>query len=102
MVVDFDPVPYLRETEAPILWVYGDTDDQSELARNIALIERLRRDHGRNFNLMVTPAAGHGLLAPVDQVSRGTWPMQMQAGIWETVLRWIDRSLKSGEQAAAQ
>jgi pimeloyl-ACP methyl ester carboxylesterase len=89
-VADFDPVPLLRAAKAPMLWVYGDGDTESEVSRNLSVIERLR-DEGKNYEIAVFPRAGHGLMVPADPLGRSVGTLTVAPGFFDTVFEFIRR-----------
>jgi uncharacterized protein len=58
----FDPAPYLAQLTVPGLWLYGAADLSAPVAQSMAVLERLRTEHGKDFTVVVFPNAGHGLL----------------------------------------
>ena len=58
----FDPAPFLERLTIPGLWLYGDSDQSIPVDQSVAILERLRESEGKDFNVMVFPGAGHGLL----------------------------------------
>ena len=57
----FDPVPYLRQTTAASLWMFGTEDDRVPVGESIALLDRLKNE-GKDITTITFPGAGHGLL----------------------------------------
>jgi pimeloyl-ACP methyl ester carboxylesterase len=90
-VADFDPIPHLERVRAPVLWVYGDHDTQSDVTRNLEAIDRLRRSAPVRFEVARFAAAGHGMLAPVDSQGRALGPLATPPGFFEAVELWLAR-----------
>jgi len=88
MVLDHDPMPILEELEMPMLWIYGNRDSQSDFARNIALINSLKRA-GKPYELIVIPDAGHGVACPVDVDGNHDFPLASPTYFFEGVLEFI-------------
>ena len=57
----FDPLPYLRQTAVPSLWMFGTEDDRVPVNESIALLDRLKSE-GKDITTVTFPGAGHGLL----------------------------------------
>lgn len=92
LVADFDPVPHLRQVRAPVLWMYGTEDTQSDVPRNRRIIDQIIAGGQVRFAVATFRETGHGMLAPVDAsgVSRG--PLGTPPGFFETLERWLARS----------
>jgi dienelactone hydrolase len=98
-VADFDPVPMLRASAAPMLWIYGDGDTESDVGRNIAVLQQLR-DDGKSFEIAVFPRSGHGLMAPADALGRSLGTLTVAPGFFDTVFGFIRRSGSSSGASA--
>src|SRR5438034_8905903 len=57
----FDPVPYLRQTTAPSLWMLGTEDDRIPVPETITLLGQLKNE-GKDIEIVTFPGARHGLL----------------------------------------
>jgi dienelactone hydrolase len=90
-VADFDPVPELRASTAPMLWIYGDADTESDVSRNLQILQRLR-DDGKPFEIAVFPRSGHGLMAPADALGRSLGTLTVAPGFFDTVFEFIHRT----------
>jgi len=94
----FDPLPVLRQLDAPILWVYGGDDSLSALPESLELRGRLQQDMDKPYMISVFPNAGHGVNFPTGREGEGpyiTAPM-----LFETVLGWLEARARGS--AAAQ
>jgi pimeloyl-ACP methyl ester carboxylesterase len=91
LVADFDPVPHLEKLRAPLLWLYGELDSQSDVARNVALIERIRRSAPVRFDVARIARSGHGILAPVDSLGRALGPLSTPPEFFEALESWLKR-----------
>ena len=69
----FDPLPFVRDSELPFLYMIGTRDPNSPLAVNADLIESLA-SLGRDVRLNVYEAAGHGL---------------QEVDFWPDVAEWL-------------
>lgn len=58
----FDPVPLLARMTVPGIWLYGGQDRSQPADRSAARLGRLRASQGKDFTIVVFPAADHGLL----------------------------------------
>lgn len=88
-VADYDPLPVLTDTDVPMLWMYGERDSQSDVARNVAALEQLRLEASKDYTIAVFPAAGHGLLVPVSERGFDLEPLTTAPGFFHTLLGWI-------------
>jgi len=88
LVLDYDPRPVLDVLDIPMLWVFGAMDGQSDPARNLAILEGLRRA-GRAYTIAVYPQAGHGLLVPVDPRGRDADVLTTAPGFFLDLKRWL-------------
>jgi hypothetical protein len=91
LVADFDPVPHLEKVWAPVFWVYGDLDTQSDVSRNLAVIERIRKSAPVRFDMARFASTGHGILAPVDSLGRALGPLSTPSGFFEALETWLVR-----------
>ena len=57
----FDPVPYLEALDIPALWVYGGQDKSNPTANDIAILEGIVAQKGKDYTIHVFPNADHGL-----------------------------------------
>lgn len=39
---DFDPIPSLLASRAPMMWIYGEGDTESDVGRNVSILQELR------------------------------------------------------------
>ena len=77
----FDPVPLLRQSTVPGIWVYGREDRSQPSEKGALILERLRKDMGKDFTAVLFPRAGHGLL--------DTPPTDPRA--MPTLLAWMEK-----------
>ncbi len=91
LVSDFDPVPHLRLVNAPVLWMYGASDTQSDIPRNLQIIEQLRANGRTQSEVATFSHTGHGMLAPVDSLGRARGPLATPPKFFETLERWLAR-----------
>ena len=57
----FDPAPYIEQMQTPGLWLFGGGDKSIPTDRSVAILKRLKAQ-GKDFTIVVFPAAGHGLV----------------------------------------
>lgn len=88
LVANFDPGPLLGASKARSLWIYGDRDTQSDVARNVSVIQALR-DSGQRVAVALIPEAGHGMMVPVDQFGRASGFVAAPPAFFALVLDWI-------------
>lgn len=93
LVADFDPVSQLRQVKAPVLWMYGTNDTQSDVPRNLRIIEQLRADRRRRFDVALFRATGHGMFAPVDSMGDARGPLATPAQFFQTLQKWLARNV---------
>lgn len=88
LVLDHDPRPVLDALDIPMLWVFGAMDSESDPARNVAILEGLRRA-GKAYTIAVYPQAGHGVLVPVDPRGRQADFLTTAPGFFPDLRRWL-------------
>ncbi len=93
LVADFDPMSTLRQVRAPMLWLYGDHDTQSDVPGNLRRIAVLRRTKGTRLEVARFPGTGHGFLAPVDSFGVALGPLATPPGFFETLDGWLARQM---------
>ena len=67
----YDPAPYLKKINIPMLYVFGELDINVPTAQSVAFLESLRHDHGKDISVIVLPGVGHILY---------TWRGILEAG----------------------
>jgi uncharacterized protein len=60
--VSYDPTPFLRKLDVPMLWVFGENDINVPTARSVATLERLKSEINRDITIKVYPGVGHSLM----------------------------------------
>lgn len=78
--VSYDPSPFLRQLEVPMLWVFGENDINVPMARSVAVLEQLKSDFDRDITVNVYPGVGHSLM---------TWKGLANAGYVDGYLDFI-------------
>jgi uncharacterized protein len=76
----FDQRPDLRQMAMPGLWIYGAKDLSQPTDRSVAVLHQLRDSGGKDFETVVFPDAGHGLLDGTGD------PRAIRA-----MVEWVDR-----------
>ena len=56
----FDPLPYLKKMTVPGLWLYGELDRSQPTRESVAILDRLIRNHNKDFTYKVFEGADHG------------------------------------------
>lgn len=87
-ILDHDPMPILRRSDVPMLWIYGNRDSQSDFARNMGLLSELKRE-GKLFDVEVISDVGHGLLGPVDEDGHESILLATPDSYLRSMLRWL-------------
>jgi pimeloyl-ACP methyl ester carboxylesterase len=60
--VSYDPTPFLRKIDVPLLYVFGENDVNVPTARSAAALERLQDEFHRDVTTKVYPGVGHSLM----------------------------------------
>jgi hypothetical protein len=60
--VSYDPTPFLRKLEMPMLWVFGEKDVNVPTAKSVATLERFKNEFNRDVTTKVYSDAGHSLM----------------------------------------
>ncbi len=58
----FDPVPYLESLTIPGLWVYGGQDKSNPTANDMAILERIKMEKGKDYTICLFPNGDHALI----------------------------------------
>jgi pimeloyl-ACP methyl ester carboxylesterase len=88
-IVDFDPVPYIRELKVPIIWLHGGADDTAPTHRSAELLRNLvAEDESLPFTLVWLEEANHGMRVPARAGSH--FPLQpYHSRYWPAVEEWL-------------
>ena len=81
----FDPVPALEALTIPALWVYGGQDKSNPTVNDIAILERIIADFGKDFTICLFPKADHSLANVVDNEPLRVWTNCITPWLQETV-----------------
>lgn len=76
----YDPVAALRAMTVPALWIFGGLDRSNPTFYDIAQIERVRQENGRDFTIELFPTMNHDLV----DANTGTFP----STLFSTVFNW--------------
>lgn len=57
----YDPGPYLRSIDVPMIYVFGENDINVPTARSVDFLESLRAEHGKEIDIVVYEDVGHTL-----------------------------------------
>lgn len=92
----FDPVPYLKEMTIPILALYGEDDFVVPPQANVPQLEAYLTEAGNtDYEIVVFPNVGHGMMLGSGLQGEGDWPEQYyqwtnpQPDYYETILTWL-------------
>ena len=58
----FDPLPHLEALTVPGLWIYGGEDRSNPTQADIAVLEKLITDLGKDFTILLLPFSNHDLI----------------------------------------
>jgi len=58
----FDPLPHLEALTVPGLWIYGGEDRSNPTQADIAVLEKLITDLGKDFTILLLPISNHDLI----------------------------------------
>ncbi|MCZ6901113.1 MAG: alpha/beta hydrolase, partial [Bacteroidetes bacterium] len=58
----FDPLPSLEALTIPGLWIYGGQDRSNPTQADIAILETLIADFGKDFTILLFPSSNHDLI----------------------------------------
>ncbi len=75
----FDPLPYLEKMAVPGLWLYGELDRSQPTRESVVILDRLIRDHNKDFTYKVFEGADHGIAIDGKLVE----------GVSETMKNWL-------------
>ncbi len=67
----YDPTPFLRGLDVPMLWVFGENDINVPTARSVAVLDRLKNERDHDITVKVYHSVGHSLM---------TWTGVLNAG----------------------
>ena len=94
LVAAHEPARAIADTQAPSLWVYGDRDTQSDMARNVRTLRQLRQSARTAIDTACFPNADHGLNTPAGRDATG--PVTVAPGFFDLVDGWIRRHVGMG------
>ena len=82
----YDPVPYWKQIDVPVLFLYGEEDKSVEPSTSIAILEELMAESTRDFTIKTFPNANHGIRIP----GGSNFPFSRPAiGYFESVIQWL-------------
>lgn len=86
----YDPLPYLIEIDIPMLYVFGEQDENIPTALSVAFLESFREESNKDITIHMLPGVGHSLFswAGILEALRppgyldffGSWAAQHAAG----------------------
>lgn len=71
----FNPVPFLKQMNAPGLWLLGDADKSIPIPETVSILDDLIQKSGKDFKYTVFKNANHGLRANGQRV-KDYWKVQ--------------------------
>jgi pimeloyl-ACP methyl ester carboxylesterase len=72
----FDPLPYVRRLNVPVLWLFGAEDRSIPTKRSVEILASLARGKSKRFTWVLYPSTDHGLHG---------------ADVWADVRPWLAR-----------
>lgn len=87
LVKDYDPLPPLRSTNIPILWMYGASDSQQDPRKSVVIAANLALDEKKNYSVHLFPGLAHGLGSSLTAKDAG--PFAIGPGVLETLDAWL-------------
>jgi pimeloyl-ACP methyl ester carboxylesterase len=60
--ISYDPTPFLRELELPMLCVFGENDINVPTAKSVVVLKKLKTELNRDITTKVYPGVGHSLM----------------------------------------
>lgn len=89
LVLDYDPQPTLKELDIPMLWIFGEYDSESDLTKNLQVLESLKKEEAKDYKVIVYPSAGHGIMGPIDSFGNKLGPLSTTPNYFEENLKFI-------------
>ena len=80
----YDPIPVLSSLKVPVLWVFGEKDNNVNVAESKAILDGLAKEKGLKVEVQVFPGANHGILVPGE---KGVWTYA--PGYFDSVIEWV-------------
>jgi pimeloyl-ACP methyl ester carboxylesterase len=93
--VSYDPTPFLKKVDLPMLWVFGQNDVNVPTAKSVATLERLKTQFRRDITTKVYPSVGHSLMDWKSLANGG-----YVDGYLEFISDWARDHITPNEQAA--
>lgn len=82
--IDYDPAPIYERLTIPVLVLLGELDHEVPVADTVEVLERVKREHGRDITLRVFAGADHQLELP----RRVSFRPRLAPGYLETTIEW--------------
>jgi len=77
----FDPLPHLEALTSPGLWIYGGMDRSNPTQADIAVLEKLITDLGKDFTILLFPFSNHDLI--------DVRTNELDAELIQSLLEWV-------------
>lgn len=87
--IDFDPAPIYVRLRIPMLFLLGELDREVPVQDTVAVLERVRRQTGRDITVRVFAGADHQIELP----RRVSFRPRFAPGYLETTLEWTRRQV---------
>ena len=79
----YDPTPFLRSIDVPMLYLYGTEDINIPTARAVPYLEAFREEYGKDIDIVIYDGLGHGLVTWKGAFSAGYTPGYLdRIGTW--------------------
>lgn len=91
-VAGSDPAASVPTIRAPMLWLYGSHDTQSDVRENVRRLKVMRQKWALDLTVVTVPNADHGVLAPVDRLGRPVGSLAVPLSFFAAMERWLDRN----------
>ncbi len=79
----YDPTPFLNQIDIPMYYTYGGVDINIPTERCVAVLEKLKKEQGKNIGITVYPNVGHSLAT-----WRGLLDVGFVPGYLDTLAAW--------------
>jgi dienelactone hydrolase len=89
-VMDFDPLPYIRQVKCPLLAIFGERDTIVNPQESVDILQGLGAD--REITVQVFDKANHGLMVFPEPDEPFRW-FGFAEHYLDTVMSWVDRVL---------
>jgi pimeloyl-ACP methyl ester carboxylesterase len=75
--------------DIPMLWIFGEYDSESDLTKNLQILETLKKEEAKDYKVIVYPGAGHGIMSPIDSFDNKLGPLATPPNYFVENLKFI-------------